>query len=227
MALPRSPLVVLVPGLGLDGREWAAVRALLPSSSVVVTLPALGRAARRGTALDASRQAERVLALVPTGREVVLVGHSAGCPVAVEVAASRAGVLGLVLVGPVTDPRAATWPRMLGQWARTALHETAREVPVLGPQYARTGLASMLRGMDAVRAYRTDSTVHVLPLPVEVVRGERDRIAPADWCATLAGEHVTEVAGAAHMVPITHPRAVAEAVGRVLVRAAACGPGAG
>ena len=78
----------------------------------------------------------------------------------------------------------------------------------------------MLRGMDAVRHHRTDHALRGLDVPVEVVRGERDRISPADWCATLAGEYVTEVLGAGHMVPLTHPDAVVTAVRRVLARAA-------
>jgi pimeloyl-ACP methyl ester carboxylesterase len=48
---------------------------------------------------------------------------------------------------------------------------------------------------------------------VLIVRGRHDRIAPADWVSTLTqiaphGRAVTLPAGA-HMVPITHPTALA------------------
>ena len=127
-------------------------------------------------------------------------------------------VAGLVLVGPVTDPRAATWPRMLAQWARTARHERLAELPVLAPQYARTGTPSMLRGMDAVRRYRTDLALAGSAAALEVVRGENDLIARPGWSARLAAEGgavVTTVPGAGHMVPLTHPGAVVAAVRRV------------
>lgn len=39
-------------------------------------------------------------------------------------------VSGLVLVGPATDPRNATWPRLLRQLGRTAVHERLSEIPV-------------------------------------------------------------------------------------------------
>ena len=92
---------------------------------------------------------------------------------------------------------------------------------MLLPQYARTGMSSMLRGMDAVRRHRTDHALRGLDVPVEVVRGERDRIAPADWCAPLAAGTARSptVPGAGHMVPLTHPDAVVAAVRRVAARA--------
>lgn len=216
-----GPLVVLVPGLGLDHRAWQAVRRGLPSPGVVLPLPALGLGAPRGTDLTVQAQAGRVVRLLPSGRPVVLVGHSASCAVVVEVA-RRTAVAGLVLIGPVTDPRAATWPRMVAQWLRTARHERPQEVPVLLPQYARTGVWSMLRGMDATRRYRTDHALAGLDVPVEIVRGEHDRIATPEWCTTLVagdGDRVTTVAGAGHMVPVTHPAAVPAAVGRLRARA--------
>ena len=212
-----DPTVVLVPGLGLDARAWARVRARLPGRASVVTLPSLGRRSARGTDLRVEAQAERLLeALVATGADqAVLVGHSASCAVVVEAARRSTLVVGLVLIGPVTDPRARTWPRMLGQWLRTATHERVREACVLVPQYRQTGARSMQRGMDAVRWYRTDLEIARLDLPVVVMRGTQDRIAAQDWCQRLAdlsrGRLIT-VDRAAHMVPLTDPDAVATAV---------------
>jgi pimeloyl-ACP methyl ester carboxylesterase len=146
---------------------------------------------------------------------VVLVGWSASCGVVVEAARRSPRVAGLVLIGPVTDPRARTWPRMLSQWIRTATHEQIKEVFVLAPQYYRTGVGSMVRGMDEMRSYRTDLALSGVRVPVLVVRGERDRIAAQDWSLRLAdlalGRLVT-IDGGAHMVPLTHPDAVAAAV---------------
>lgn len=212
-----APAVVLVPGLGLDAGAWTRVLDDLPGRPRVVRLPSLGLRSRRGGDLRAERQAERLLDDLTRARAgaVVLVGHSASCPVVVEAAARSGSVVGLVLVGPVTDPRARTWPRMLAQWARTATHERPAEVPLLVPQYGRTGVMSMARGMDAVRRYDTARTLQRLDCPVVVVRGAQDRIAPAGWCRYLAdagsGRLVT-VGGAAHMVPLTHPGAVVGAV---------------
>jgi pimeloyl-ACP methyl ester carboxylesterase len=212
------PHVAFVPGLGLDADEWAAVRASLTGASVVVLLPALGQRAPRPADLRTFVQSSRLLESLPTGTPTILVGHSASCPVVVNAAARSDDVVGLVLVGPVTDPTAQSWPRMLRQWARTAAHERPSEAASLARQYRRTGPMSMLRGMNAVRRFRTDLAVASLTLPVEIVRGRKDRIATQDWCSELmraANGRLTTVEGAAHMVPLTHPEAVVAAVDRV------------
>jgi len=219
------PSVVIVPGLGLDGRSWSRVLERLTAPAAVVSLPALGRPAPRGTDVQIGRQAARLLIelAVLGATNVVLVGHSAGCPVIVEAAARSTVVTGLVLLGPVTDPRAATWPRMLGQWVRTAVQERLWQIPLLVPQYRETGLPTMLRGMDTFRWYRTDHAVARLAVPVAVVRGEQDRIAADAWSSRLADAartDLTTVDGAAHMLPLTHPDAVVEAVRDVMTRAA-------
>ncbi|WP_162254368.1 alpha/beta hydrolase [Nostocoides sp. Soil756] len=213
-----GPAVVLVPGLGLDHRSWVGVCRILGPSASVVTLPSMGRRAPRGTDLHVEAQAARVLDALPATGEVVLVGHSASGPVVLQAASRSSRVVGLVLVGPVTDPGARTWPRMLGQWARTAVREQLWETGTLLPQYRATGPSSMLRGMDRVRAYRTEVAVAASSVPVVVVRGEKDRIAGASWgerLAVAAGTPLVTVPGAAHMVPLTHPEAVVAAVRRL------------
>jgi pimeloyl-ACP methyl ester carboxylesterase len=217
---PRAdhPLVALVPGLGLDADEWNAVRDELAGSSVVVLLPSLGQPAPRPADLSAEALATRLLELLPQGTPTILVGHSASCPVVVSAASRSGDVVGLVLVGPVTDPAAQSWPRMLRQWARTAAHERVSEAPILARQYWRTGPVSMLRGMNAVRRFRTDLALQSLTLPVEIIRGHKDRIATQDWSSELGRTshgHLTTIDGAAHMIPLTHPEVIVAAVNRI------------
>ena len=186
----------------------------------MVTLPSMGlpAAAADGAGLTVEDQATRLLGLLPDDADLLLVGHSAGCSVVVEAARRSHRVGGLVLVGPTTDPAAATWPRMAVQWLRTASHERLWEAGVLGPQYRATGVRSMLRGMDAMRHYRTDIGLAAARPPTRIVRGSHDRIAPEAWCDDLArscGASVLTVAGAGHMVPLTHPQAVVDAIGQL------------
>jgi len=222
VAAPEPPIAVFVPGLGLDARSWGAVRRLLRGQSTGELLPSMGYRAARRPDLRVERQVERLLTAMPHGKRSILVGHSASCPVIVEAATRSSDVVGLVLVGPVTDPRAQSWPRMLGQWPRVARHERLQEARVLLPQYRRTGAVSMLRGMNAVRRFRTDEALRLRRLPVEIIRGEQDRIAPADWCSRLrsaSGGRLVTVVGAGHMVPLTHPPAVVAGIHRVRVLA--------
>ena len=222
--VPSAAVVVLVPGLGLDARAWTEVRARLSGPSIVVTLPSLGRRAGPDTDLRVEQQGIRLVAALPAHTDVILVGHSAGCPVVVDAARRSPRVVGLVLVGPVTDPGARSWPRMLGQWLRTATHEHLWEIRLLAPQYLATGPSSMLRGMNQVRHYRTHAGLSRLSVPTHVIAGQRDRIAAPAWCARLRRSSAAEVIcvpGAAHMVPLTHPQVVAASAERLRLGATA------
>lgn len=222
-------LTVLVPGLGLTERTYRGVRAELSGDHRVVALPSLGLRARPWTELGVTRQAQRLLTELARQQvtAAVLVGHSASCPVVVEAAVRSPVPVGLVLVGPVTDPRARSWPRIVLQWLRTARHEQPWEAPVLLPQYLRCGLLAMLRCLNTVRHYPTGSALALVDAPTVVVRGSADRITPQDWAAALAaprGEPVHTAYGSAHMVPLTDPAAVARAIQRVHAQLAARPP---
>jgi pimeloyl-ACP methyl ester carboxylesterase len=91
--------------------------------------------------------------------------------------------------------------------------ERPGQIPVLARDYRHTGLAAMGRAMNAARRHRLDRALAAVSCPVLIVRGRHDRIAPADWASALAdiaphGRAVTLPVGA-HMVPITHPAALA------------------
>lgn len=217
----RDVPIVLVPGLGLGREVWQpTLRAWGPSGPVtVLVLPGYGVRGRRlddlRPAVLATRLLDHLDGAVPARTPVVLAGHSAGCQV-VAAAAARAPhrVAGLVLVGPTMDPRAATWPRLLGRWLLTAGREDPRQVPVLVRQYARTGLVTMTRAMDAAR--RDDLAAHLAHVdrPVLVLRGRHDRICPSAFAGALVSghdrRHTATLPAGAHMVPLTHGRLVAE-----------------
>ena len=213
--------LVLVPGLGLDAAAWRPTLASLPgparAHASVVTLPGYGRADDgRGLAPAglAARCGDRLLARP----SCVLVGHSASCQVVVHVAARNPQlVAGLVLLGPTTDPRAATWPRLAGRWLATARHEDPRQALTLVRQYTRTGVLTMRRTMEAARHDDLRTPLRDVRCPVLVVRGHHDRISPADWVEDLllaaparAGRSraVTLPVGG-HMLPLTHGPGVA------------------
>lgn len=220
----------MVPGLGLDARSWSGVWPHLRGPSTVIALPALGRPVTGVRDLRVEALAEELLGLLPAG-PLVLVGHSASCQVVGE-AARDGRVAGVVLVGPTTAPDAVSWPAIVARWSRTAVHEHLWEVPLVTPQYRRTGTWDMVRGMDRVRRHRLDAALAAASVPVTVVRGQHDRIADARWARALAARalvsgadgRVTTVPRAGHMVPLTHPRAVAAAVEELRGRLQRAGP---
>jgi pimeloyl-ACP methyl ester carboxylesterase len=177
----------------------------------VVTLPGFGEPAD-GADLSPTALADLLLARLRPTSAVVLAGHSSSCQVVAHAARAAPGVVRrLVLVGPTTDPRAASWHRLAARWLATAVHETPRQVPDLVLQYRRTGLRVMWRAMDLARRDRLDATLAQVHCPVLVIRGVHDRICPEDWARSLAPATVTLPAGG-HMVPGTHGEQTAAAI---------------
>jgi pimeloyl-ACP methyl ester carboxylesterase len=218
------PPLWCVPGLGLEAAAWAPTLDGLPGYGArVVRLPGFGRRPAPSDDLRPGVLGARLADLLDDlPAPVVLAGHSASAQVVVE-AAARAPerVSALVLVGPTTDPRAASWPRLAARWLRTACWERPWQVPLLVRTYRRTGLGRMLRTMDAARHHDLRPALRTLRCPVLVVRGRHDRICPEDWAADVvagasAGSRAVTLAAGGHMVPLTHGALVAAQVRRLL-----------
>jgi pimeloyl-ACP methyl ester carboxylesterase len=224
--------LVALPGLGLRAEAWTPTLDRLPQASRVHLLPGYGEPAAPGVALDPGALGRDVLGILGDTGRVLLLGHSASCQVAAHVARlSPERIAGLVLVGPTTDPRAATWPRLARRWLATAVHEDPRQVPILLRHYRRTTLRTMRRGLEAARHDPVAEVLSGAGVPTLVVRGRHDRICPADWTTRLAGSAgpgsraVTLPAGG-HMVPLTHGDLLAPVVAAFL-DAVRSGRGAG
>ncbi len=216
-----APTVVVVPGLGLSVDAWRAPALLLATQLRigvgVIALPAHGLPARRDEAVDPASSADRLLTRLDALTEgpVVLVGHSASCQLVAEAARREPGrVSSLVLVGPTTDPRAPTWPRLAARWLATARYERIGQVPLLLRDYPHSGLATFARAMDAARRHALAPVLAGLPQPVLAVRGRHDHIAPPGWLEELAalrhGIDAATLPAGGHMVPITHPHELVE-----------------
>lgn len=224
----RNTSLVFVPGLGLGAEAWQPTIAALdvrgdaPTSLTVNLLPGYGLPAGRSHDLRPATLARLVVARLRTRSSgLVLVGHSASCQIAVHAALLAPDLVrGLVLVGPATDPRAATWAALAARWLATAVHEPLWQVPSLVRQYSRTGLATMRRAMDAARCDRIDLGLRDVNAPVLLLRGAHDRIAPAAWvdrladCGPASGSARSTVTlpEGGHMVPLTRGALVAAQV---------------
>ena len=199
---PGVPRVVLVPGMGLDQRSSARLRALIAAD--VVHLPGMGS---REPVPPVDALAARLRAALGDG-PVVLVGHSQSCQVVVA-AAGDPRVIGLLLLGPTTDPRMRRLRVLAARWGRTAAREPWVQVPLVLAQWLTTGPRAMAGLWRAAAPDRIDVRLAAVTVPVVVARGTADALCPHDWAASLArcAPHgrLVELPGAAHMAVQTHP----------------------
>jgi pimeloyl-ACP methyl ester carboxylesterase len=202
-----APRLVVVPGLGLDARSSARLRALVPAT--VVELPGMGRRESVPALDELATRLRRALGEGP----VVLVGHSQSCQVVVAAAQQDARVEQLVLLGPTTDPRLRSLHGLAARWLRTSVHEPPQVAPSVARQWLGTGPRAMYRLFRRAAPDRIDTRLATLALPVTVVRGTRDRLCPHDWAAAVAASAprgvLVELPGAAHLLPQTHADDVA------------------
>ncbi|WP_020390613.1 alpha/beta fold hydrolase [Kribbella catacumbae] len=198
--------VVLVPGLGLGPESYAPTVRDLGTPYRVVTLPGYGEPVRHGDDLQTEALARRLADRVT--EPSVLVGHSASCQIVVATALARPELVkSLVLLGPTGDVETSGWTTLAERWVRSAVWESARLVPVLAPQYARTGLVSMARAMEVARRYDLAAAIGRLGCPAVVVRCEHDRLCPPGWAqriADLAGAEVWTLPTGSHMPVLTN-----------------------
>jgi pimeloyl-ACP methyl ester carboxylesterase len=198
---------VLVPGLGLDERSWRRVRDRV--GATVVHLPGMGLA-EPVPALE--ELADRLLRALGEG-PVVLVGHSQSCQV-VSVAARDPRVVGVVLLGPTTDPRLRSARGLVRHWLRTAFAEPWWQVALVLAQWWSTGPRAMAALWRVAAPDDTVRRLRAVDVPVTVVRGTRDDLCGQAWAERLAAAaprgRLMVVPGAAHMTPHTHPGVVAD-----------------
>lgn len=185
----------------------------------VPDLPGFGLSDKPKGALDVGGHAQVVAALLDhlAIAPVALLGNSFGAQVAVEVAVRRPDlVAALILVGPTTDPAAASVWGQLRRLLLDLVHEDPRQVPILATDIRDAGVRRILATLR--HAVRTPITARLgaIDVPALFVRGSEDRIAPQGWLARAAamvpGARSVTIDGAAHNAVTTAGPQLAAAV---------------
>jgi pimeloyl-ACP methyl ester carboxylesterase len=207
---------VFLPGLGAPGylRPWVS-RTSAWANAEVLDLPGWrgGRATCCEPTIEGIADATIRRLDERAGGPLVLVGHSTGAQAAALVAQRAPHQLaGVVLAGPTFDPSMRGWPGLLGRALRTLPHETPGELAAVLPKFLRGGVVPVLRLLrDGVR--QGAAVYQPLQLPVLVLAGQHDYLAPPSWAARLTrqiGAETAIVAGG-HNFCFTHPAAADQA----------------
>jgi pimeloyl-ACP methyl ester carboxylesterase len=211
-------VVVLLHGVVVSGRYLAPLGAELARHHAVAIpdLPGYGLSdpAIPSPSLADLADAAVTSAGVFTGDQVALVANSFGAQVALEAAVRHPERVGpIVLIGPTTDPRARSLPRQYLRWQRCLPYEDLSVLPIIPRDLLGVGPREALHLLGVMLGDRPEEKAPQLPQPALVIRGERDRVAPADWCRRLAetmpAGRFTEIVGAGHMPHWADPAGIA------------------
>ena len=209
-------VIVLVHGIGVSSRYFVRLAEALAESATVISvdLPGFGPNKRPRRQLSVEDLGALVADYLGDAgiRTPILVGHSMGAQVVVETA-RRLPAAGLVLIGPVVDERAPTAWQQGMRLARDVFSESVSSNWIVLTDYLRSGIRWYLTELPAMLSYRIEQTLPNVDVPVVVLRGAQDPVAPEGWARALArrspGARVVSIPGSGHVVQHTATSAVA------------------
>ena len=191
-ALGAALPVVLVHGLVVSSRYMIPLAERLAERTHVYApdLPGFGKSDHPARPLDVPGLAAALAGWMrATGlSRAALLGNSLGCQVIAELALRYPALVArAVLVGPTTDRHG----RYVLAQLRRLLAAGRYEAPGLVGVQLRDTWSAGLRETLATARYAIDDRIETklpaLTMPVLVVSGEHDALAPPSWAAELAG----------------------------------------
>lgn len=185
-----SPTFVLLHGIGMGRSVFADLVEQLGTTAhtVAIDLPGFGETSEPPRTPTIERMADTVASLLRTRAygDVVIVGHSMGTQVGVEIAVRHPALVGrLVLAAPTVNMRERAALRQLLRLAQDLAIESPRVLVRGGREYLRAG-PNLRRKMRAMLAHRPEDAYPRVLAPTLVLRGQHDTVSPLDWCETVA-----------------------------------------
>ncbi len=225
-----APSVLALHGWARTHRDFA--RVLAPSEgealdSIALDLPGFGAAPPPPEAWGSRQYAELVAEVLDEmATPIVVLGHSFGGRVGVELAALRPELVGgLVLTGvPLLRTRRPPRPALGFRVARRLAGFGLVSAAKMEELRHRFGSADYRAAEGVVRDVlvkvvneRYEATLGAVRCPVDLVWGELDEVAPVGVASSVADRlgaqaRVTVLAGVGHMVPLVAPEALRSAV---------------
>ena len=187
-----GPDFVLVHGIGVSARSYGPTAAALARHGDVhlVDLPGYGRSPRPDVDMGIGDHA-RVLGDYLADRDLdhpVLVGHSMGTQVVVQLAAEEPGLVDhIVLIAPVIAPEARSLRRAAGLLLRNGVREPPWVTLLAVNDYLfRAGIRYMAQQTPHLLGHEIERLAGRVQAKTLVICGENDPIVPLEWGRTLA-----------------------------------------
>jgi 2-hydroxy-6-oxonona-2,4-dienedioate hydrolase len=184
--------VVLVHGLVVSSRYMLPLAERLADRAHVYApdLPGFGRSAHPERPLDIAGLADALAGWMQANGIpcAALIGNSMGCQVIADMALRYPALVArAVLIGPTIDRHGRNVLEQLRRLLAVARYEAPGLLGVQLRDIWSAGLRETLSTARYAIADRIEAKLPVLQMPVLVVSGSHDSIAPPRWAAELAG----------------------------------------
>ena len=210
---------MLVHGVGVSSRYFVPTAACLAARWTVLApdLPGFGHSAplrERPTVRRLADALEAWLDAAGIGSADVLVAHSFGCQIVVDLLARRPQrASAAIFVGPTVDRRRRSFLQQSARLALDAVREPLELSGLVTADYVRHIARSGFAAFVEMLRDRVEDKLPFVDVPVIVARGARDAIVRRDWAeeftAGLPQARLVEIPGTAHAANYTAPLALA------------------
>lgn len=208
VGVDRTTPFVLVHGAVISGRYMVptALRLAARHRVLIPDLPGFGASDDPAHPLDVPGLACALrdwMAAAGIARAHLL-GNSMGAQVIADLAVQHPHlVASLVLVGPTVDRSARTRMQQLWRLAHDAFLERPSLIPLHLRDIVRAGWRFATSALDIALEDRIEDKLPHVQAPVLIVCGDRDPLAPEEWCRWLAAQSPT-----AHLEVLRGPHAL-------------------
>ncbi len=209
-----GPAFVLIHGFGVSSRYFGPLAKEL--SQYGRDLPGFGKTKDPDHALRIDEFAHVVNETIRHMKvtDSILIGHSMGTQIAVEALIRAPGLSrGALLAAPVVNDQERRGRLLLWRFMQSAVRESASSASASVVGFLHSGPRWLIHDFGPMLRYRIEDRIPEIEVPLTIVGGRGDRIAPPDWCHRLASTHdnidVVIVEGAAHEMIHTNAKEVA------------------
>ncbi len=212
--------IVLVHGWSISSTYFIPLAERLAAQCKVYApdLPGHGLSDTPAKALDIAGLAKALSDWMDAAgiSQAILIGHSMGCQIAVELAVAHPEKVDrLVLIGLAPDPRARNPVRQLGRLLVGGMHERMSLILHLAKDYFRMGMRSLPELRSAIN-YPIEEKLTSVSMPVMLVRGENDPLCPQSWfdesARLLSAQRTAVIPKWGHAVQYSAPQQLNDAI---------------
>ncbi|GAA2895659.1 alpha/beta fold hydrolase [Microbacterium esteraromaticum] len=179
--------ILLLHGIGMGRSVYLDLTTHLDGRIIGLDLPGFGEAPEPPKTPTMERLADHVAAFLQSRGidDAVILGHSMGSQIAAELAVRHPDVVSaLVLAGPTVNSASRSIRAQAGYLLWDLLHERPVVLWRGAREYLRGG-PNLVRKMKATIVHRPENAYPRVGVPVLVVRGQRDPLAPMKWCREI------------------------------------------
>lgn len=209
---------VLVPGIGVASNYFERLAPNLNEFGPVhaLDLPGFAGVPHPDRAMTIRQYADLVGEVIDRLEleNPVVVGHSMGTQVVVDLVARRPELTTLVLIGPVINPAERSVGIQAIRFLQAAAHEPGRVKLLALTAYLFCGPKWFSRILPKMMRFPIERALPHVRADTLVVRGQFDAVAPPDWVRRvgelLPSSRLWEIPGAGHSVMHAHAEEVAK-----------------